>query len=332
MAKINFLNKKVLVTGAGGFIGSHLTEQLLQISSETRAFIHYNSRNNWGYLEEIPSSLRSNINVITGDLRDFHSVKSAMKQIDIVFHLGALIGIPYSLSNPKDVIDTNIIGTFNILQAALECQVQKIIHTSTSEVYGSAQYIPIDENHALSPQSPYAATKIAADKLSEAFFHSYNLPVSIIRPFNTYGPRQSLRAIIPTIISQLINDKKVVVGNLNPKRDFTYVLDTVNGMLLLAQHDKTEGMTFNLGIGKSISINELIELISKIMKIDAKIIIDHERIRKNRAEVEELNSNNSKAKNMLSWNPKYSLKEGLALTINWINSRKNIFKTQLYNI
>ena len=328
----NLGNKRILVTGAGGFIGSHLTETLLENSAEVRAFVHYNSRNEWGFLEDLPKDIKSSVNVISSDLRDYHAVKQATKQVDIVFHLGASIGIPYSLAFPNDVVQTNVIGTLNILNASLENEVPKIIHTSTSEIYGSAQYIPIDEKHPLSPQSPYAASKIAADKFAEAYYRSYNLPVTILRPFNTYGPRQSLRAIIPTIITQIFEGRRVLVGNVEPRRDFTFVSDTVNGFIQLAKKDGVEGQTFNLGVGKDISIRELIILISRLIGVEPEIEISRMRVRGNQTEVMQLLSDNSRASKILEWQPKYSLEKGLELTIDWLQTKKHIFKSKFYNI
>ena len=327
-----FKSKRVLVTGAGGFIGSHLTEALLDLSAEVRAFVHYNSRNEWGFLEELPSKAKSEIDVVSADLRDFHAVKQATKGMDIVFHLGASIGIPYSLAYPNDVVETNVLGTLNVLKSTLENGVSRIIHTSTSEVYGTAQYVPIDEKHPLSPQSPYAASKIAADKLAEAFFRSYRLPVSIIRPFNTFGPRQSLRAIIPTIITQLLRGDKIVIGNLKPRRDFTYVLDTVQGFILLARKNGVEGDTFNLGTNKDTSIRELINLISRIMGVIPKIKVDRHRIRGNQSEVMRLLSDNSRGVKILGWKPAYTLEEGLRKTINWLGEERDFGKPWAYNI
>ena len=328
----DFKKKRILVTGAGGFIGSYLTEALLELSAEVRAFVHYNSRNHWGFLEELSREAKSSIDVISADLRDYHAVKQATKQIDIVFHLGASIGIPYSLAYPNDVIETNVIGTLNILKASLENEIPKIIHTSTSEVYGTAQYAPIDERHPLNPQSPYAASKIAADKLAESFFRSYGLPVSILRPFNTFGPRQSLRAIIPTIITQLLEGKKVVVGNLKPRRDFTFISDTVRGFILLARKNGVEGETFNLGTKKDIAIRELILLISKLIGVTQKIEVDHRRIRCNQSEVMRLISDNSKAVKILGWQPTYTIEEGLNLTIEWLKGKREFGKPNIYNI
>jgi NAD dependent epimerase/dehydratase len=328
----DFEHKRVLVTGAGGFIGSHLTEALLEISREVRAFVHYNSRNDWGCLEELSPAAKSSVEVVPADLRDYHAVKQATKQVDIVFHLGASVGIPYSLTYPDDVVETNVNATLNILRASLENNVSKIVHTSTSEVYGTAQYVPIDEKHPLSPQSPYAASKIAADKLAESFFRSYGLPVSILRPFNTFGPRQSLRAIIPTVITQLLGGKRVVVGNLAPRRDLTFVTDTVRGFLMLAWKTGFEGETFNLGTKKDISIKELILMISKLMGVTPEIEVDHRRVRGNQSEVMRLMSDNSKALNTLGWQPTCSMETGLNLTIEWLRKNQHFGKPSTYNI
>ncbi len=327
-----FKNKRILVTGAGGFIGSHLAEALLDTSAKVQAFVHYNSRNDWGLLEELPPATKSSIEMIAADLRDYHAVYRATKGADIVFHLGASIGIPYSLVYPNDVIETNILGTLNILKASLENHVTKIIHTSTSEVYGTAQYVPIDERHPLNPQSPYAASKIAADKLAESFFRSYALPVSILRPFNTFGPRQSLRAVIPTIITQLLQNRKVVVGSLEPRRDFTFVSDTVKGFIQLSMKDGVEGETFNLGTQKDIAVKDLILLIANLIGVTPEIEVDPQRIRSNQSEVMRLVSNNSRAAQILGWQPAYQIEEGLSLTIEWIREKKSFGKRDLYNI
>jgi dTDP-glucose 4,6-dehydratase len=275
---------------------------------------------------------KSSIEIIAADLRDYHAVYRATKRADIVFHLGASIGIPYSLVYPNDVIETNILGTLNILKASLENHVSKIIHTSTSEVYGTAQYVPIDERHPLNPQSPYAASKIAADKLAESFFRSYALPVSILRPFNTFGPRQSLRAVIPTIITQLLQNRKVVVGSLEPRRDFTFVSDTVRGFIQLSMKEGVEGETFNLGTQKDIAVKDLILLISNLIGVTPEIEIDSQRIRSNQSEVMRLVSDNSRAAQILGWQPAYQIEEGLSLTIEWIREKKRFGKHDLYNI
>jgi len=327
-----YRNKKILVTGAGGFIGSHLTETLLKTGAEVRAFVRYNSRNDWGFLEELSNTEKSGIEIISADLRDFNAVKNATENIDIVFHLGALIGIPYSIAYPNDVIETNVFGTLNILKASLENNVTKVIHTSTSEVYGTAQYTPIDEKHPLDPQSPYAASKIAADKLSESFFRTYGLPVSILRPFNTFGPRQSLRAVIPTIVCQLLKGSEIVVGNLKPSRDFTFVSDTVNGFIAIASKDSIDGETFNLGTGEEISISGLIGKISDLTNVSPKIEIQPKRIRDNKSEVMRLISSNLKARKILKWSPKVSFEDGLLATIRWLDKKANYGKPGIYNI
>ncbi len=323
--------KKVLVTGAGGFIGSHLTEALIEAGATVRAFVRYNSRNHWGYLEEIPGPKKSDLQVIAADLRDFQAISRAVKGTEVVFHLGALIGIPYSLNYPFDVVETNLTGTLNVLQACLEQEVGRVIHTSTSEVYGTAQYTPIDENHPLHPQSPYAASKIAADKMAESFYRAYHLPVSILRPFNTFGPRQSLRAVIPTVITQLLQGEKLVVGNLEPRRDFTYVADTVSGFILLAGKSGLGGEVFNLGTGRDISIGELIELISRMVGVTARIEVDPERVRGNQVEVMQLQSDNSKAARAFGWQPAFTLEEGMSRTLEWVRAQKGLFKVHLYN-
>ncbi len=328
----SFKSKRILVTGAGGFIGSHLVEALLGLAAGIRAFVHYNSRNDWGFLEELPVKARSSVEVISADLRDYHAVKEATSAVDIVFHLGASIGIPYSLFYPKDVFETNALGTLNVLKASLENGVSRVIHTSTSEVYGTAQYLPIDEGHPLNPQSPYAASKIAADKMAESFYRAYQLPVCILRPFNTFGPRQSLRAIIPTLITQLLMSEKVCVGNLKPKRDFTFVSDTVRGFILLAAKEGVEGETFNLGTKRDITIRQLTILISKILGVKADIEVDAKRIRGNQSEVLHLLSENSRAAKILGWQPAYTLEDGLRITIEWIKERRNFGKPGIYNV
>jgi NAD dependent epimerase/dehydratase len=324
--------KKVLVTGAGGFIGSHLTETLLETGAAVRAFVRYNSRNLWGYLEELPADKKSGIEVISADLRDFQAVSRAVKNADVVFHLGALIGIPYSLQYPFDVVDTNVNGTLNVLQACLEQNVSRIIQTSTSEVYGTAQYTPMDENHPLNPQSPYAASKIAADKLAESFHRTYNLPVSILRPFNTFGPRQSLRAIIPSVITQLLQGKKLIIGNLAPRRDFTFVADTVRGFILLAGKSGVDGEVFNLGTGEDLTIGELVKLTSTIVGVEAEIVIEGARLRGNQIEVMQLRSDNSKAVKVLGWKPSYALEEGVGQTVEWMRKQKGLHKPGIYNV
>lgn len=328
---MNLKDKKVLVTGAGGFIGSHLTERLVEYGAEVTAFIHYNSRNYWGWLEE--SNYLNDIQVITGDIRDYDSVKKAMKGNNIVFHLAALIGIPYSYESPLAYIKTNIEGTYNILQAARELNIEKIIHTSTSEIYGTAQYIPINEAHPINPQSPYSATKASADLLALSYYRSFKTPVSIVRPFNTYGPRQSARAIIPTIITQILNNKeKIKLGSLSPTRDLTYVKDTVEGFIKVAEQEKSIGEIINIGSNFEISIQDLTKLIAKIINKDTEVETEEVRLRPENSEVERLKADTAKAKELLNWSPAYTLEEGLRETVNWLSTHLDLYKPEIYNI
>ena len=329
---MNWKGKKVLVTGSGGFIGSHLTERLVELGAQVRAFIRYNSRNDWGLIESLPTHIRNELEVVAGDLKDFGAVRDAVKDTEIVFHLGALIAIPYSYINPGDVVQTNVIGSLNILNASKEYGVEKVIHTSTSEVYGTAQYVPIDEKHPLQAQSPYAASKIGADKLAESFHLSYNLPVAIIRPFNTYGPRQSARAVIPTIITQALSKGKVLLGAMHPTRDFTYIEDTVEGFIKIAESHRTIGEVINIGSGKEISIGDLANKIALLIGEEVKIVSDATRIRPEKSEVNRLLADNSKAKKLLQWEPKNSMDEGLRKTIEWISEHINIYKVDIYNV
>jgi len=325
--------KKVLVTGAGGFIGSNLVEKLVQKGCKVKAFVHYNSRNSWGWLEN--SEHKNGFEVISGDIRDADIVRHAMLEVDTVFHLAALIGIPYSYVSPEAYVETNIKGSLNILQAAKDFGVRRIIHTSTSEVYGTAQFVPIHENHPINPQSPYAASKSAADFLSLSFFRSFGLPVVIIRPFNTYGPRQSARAIIPTIITQVLSGNKTIkLGALDPTRDLTYVDDTAEGFICAGMADQGEGEIINLGNNSEISIHDLVYLIARMM--DAKIIIEEDIKRKRpvKSEVDRLMADNSKAKRLLNWTPEYSLEKGLAKTIDWFKEGNHLelYKSGIYNV
>lgn len=322
---------KVLVTGAGGFIGSHLAERLTELGYNVRTFVRYNSRNFWGWLET--SIYRKNIEVVTGDIRDYDSVRDAMKGIDVVFHLAALIGIPYSYISPLAYIKTNVEGTYNILQIARELEVGKVIHTSTSEVYGTAQFVPITENHHINPQSPYAATKASADFLAFTFYRSFNLPVAIIRPFNTYGPRQSARAVIPTIITQiLLGKQKISLGSAFPTRDLTYVKDTVDGFLAVAKSKKSIGEVINIGNNSEISIGDLARLIAELMDADIEIETESKRERPAKSEVERLWADTKKAEELLGWSVKYSLEQGLKETINWFKEHQDIYKPEIYNV
>ncbi len=326
-------NKKVLVTGAGGFIGSHLVEELVMCDANVLAFIKYNSRNDWGNLELLDKSIRENIEIFTADIQDGYAVKKAMKKRDIVFHLAALIGIPYSYVAPLHYINTNINGTLNILEACLTENVSRVIHTSTSEVYGTAIYTPIDENHPQRGQSPYAASKIGSDKLAESYYLSYDSPISIIRPFNTFGPRQSGRAIIPTIITQALSGTgKIKLGRVDPIRDFLYVRDTVKGFLAIAESKKSIGQIINIGSGEGISIGELANTIVKMIGNQTQIEMDEERIRPQKSEVFELVCDYRKAKEMLNWGPKVNLKEGLEKTIQYIKINLSKYKADIYNV
>ena len=329
---MDWQGKKVLVTGAGGFIGSHLTEKLVDLEAKVKAFVRYNSRNDWGLIEILSSDVKQKIEVITGDLRDSETIRSVMKNVDIVFHLGALIAIPYSYIHPREVVETNIMGTLNILNAAKECKPKKIIHTSTSEVYGTAQYVPIDEKHPLQGQSPYSASKIGADKLAESFYRSYGLSITTLRPFNTYGPRQSARAVIPTIITQALTQNEVLLGSLEPTRDLSYVDDVVDGFIKAVESEKSIGEVINIGSGFEISINDLANEIISLIEKKVKIISDPKRIRPPKSEVERLIADNSKAKELLGWEPKVSLDKGLRKTIDWFSKFQNRYRPNIYNI
>lgn len=323
--------KKILVTGAGGFIGSHLTELLVEKGFEVKAFVHYNSWNKWGWLDT--SNVKNKIEIVTGDIRDFDSVFEAMQGCDTVFHLAALIGIPYSYVSPQAYIKTNIDGTYNVLQSARQLGVAKIMVTSTSETYGTAQYVPIDENHPMVGQSPYSATKISADQLSISYFKSFDLPVKIVRPFNTYGPRQSARAIIPTIISQILNGQtSLKLGNMTPTRDLTFVKDTAKGFYEIANADGLFGEITNIGMQEEITIGDLVQLISDIIGTQIEIISDEQRVRPDKSEVERLFCNNTKIKSNTLWTPDYTLQTGLKETVDWISNNLSYFKPEIYNV
>ena len=328
-------NKKVLVTGAGGFIGSHLVERLLEEGCQVRAFVHYNSFNRWGWIDLFPKEIQKEIEIFTGDIRDTNGVRTAVKGIDVVFHLAALIGIPFSYHSPDSYVDTNVKGTLNVLQACRDYEVEKVLITSTSEVYGTAKYVPIDENHPRQPQSPYSATKIAADCLAESFYRSFDLPVVIVRPFNTYGPRQSARAVIPTIITQLLAGKKEVkLGALHPTRDLVFVKDTAEGFIRIAKSDNTVGEEINIATGKEISIGDLAQKLINLINPDAKIVTEKIRLRPEKSEVERLCGSNEKLKRLTGWEPQYSLEEGLRKTIEWFKNKENLkfYKPDIYNV
>ena len=329
---------KILVTGADGFIGSHVVETLVKSGHEVRAFVLYNSFNSWGWLDDSDKSVRESIDVFAGDIRDPHGVDNAVSGQDVILNLAALIAIPYSYHSPDTYIDTNIKGTLNILQAARRHEVSRVIQTSTSEVYGTAQYIPIDEKHPLHPQSPYAASKVGADQLALSFHASFNTPVGILRPFNTYGPRQSARAVIPTIISQLATGREVKLGSLSPTRDFSFVQDTANGFLAAATSDAIVGQTVNLGSGFEISIQETAETIAKLMNVKLKLANDEQRVRPESSEVERLHASIQKAKEVLGWQPQLKglegFKAGLKQTIDWFSNPTNLarYKADRYNL
>ena len=324
-------NKSIFITGAGGFIGSHLTEKLVKDGNDVKAFVRYNSRNDWGMLEQVPEELLDSIEIINGDLRDPNAVNNAVKDTEIVFHLASLIAIPYSYVNPREVIETNIMGTLNVLNASKDNEIDKIVHTSTSEVYGSAKYVPINEDHPLQGQSPYSASKIGADKIAESYYRSFELPVATIRPFNTYGPRQSARAVIPTIISQALAQDKIQLGSLEPTRDYTYVLDTVRAFIKIAESTKSNGEVINVGSNFEVSIGKLAEKIFSLLDKNIKIITDSNRIRPKDSEVERLWCDNTKAKEILKWEPKISIEEGLENVILWIKSNPHLYKSGIYN-
>ena len=325
--------KKVLVTGADGFIGSHLTEELVKKGYEVKAFAFYNSFNTWGWLDSLDMDVMEHVEVFTGDIRDPHGVKTAMDGCDAVFHLAALIGIPFSYHSPDAYVETNIKGTLNVLQAARELDTERVMVTSTSEVYGTAQYVPIDEKHPFQGQSPYSATKIGADRLAESFYRSFNLPVSIVRPFNTYGPRQSARAVIPTIITQLLAGKtEIKLGSLTPTRDFNFVKDTANGFISIYESDRTIGEEINIATGEEISIGELADELIRQINPKAKIICDEERLRPEKSEVNRLLGSNEKIKMLTSWKQNWSFSEGLCETIKWMRDHWAEYKTDIYNV
>jgi len=323
-------SKKVMITGAGGFIGSHLVEKLLQLGACVTALVHYNSRSNWGMLENIDEMTNPDLTVVLGDIRDMFMMKKITENQEFVFHLAALIGIPYSYLAPNSYIATNVQGSANIFQACLENNVKKIIHTSTSEVYGTAIYTPIDENHSLQAQSPYSASKIAADMVATSYTNAFQMPCVIIRPFNNYGPRQSSRAIIPTIISQALKEKEIEIGSLSPLRDFSYVLDTVNGYLLLAESEFQNGEIFNLSSGKQISIGNLAELIKTKLNVSIPITCKKERTRPKISEVLSLVGNSNYLRNNTQWKPMYNINKGINKTIEYIQKHIEDYKTERY--
>ncbi len=327
------MGKKVLVTGADGFIGSHLTEELVTRGYDVKAFVYYNSFNTWGWLDTLPEEMMKQVEVFSGDIRDPNGVRTAMKGTEEVFHLAALIAIPFSYHSPDSYVDTNIKGTLNVLQAARDLDMSRVLITSTSEVYGTAQYVPIDEKHPYQGQSPYSATKIGADRLAESFYRSFNLPVSIVRPFNTYGPRQSARAVIPTIITQLLAGKEEIrLGSLTPTRDFNYVKDTANGFIAIAESGQTIGQEINIATGREISIGDLAAEIIAQINPQAHIVCDGERLRPEKSEVNRLLGDNTKIMQLTDWRMQYTFEEGIARTIAWIRDNMNQYKVDCYNI
>ncbi len=329
------MKEKVLITGADGFIGSHLTEMLLEQGYDVRAFTYYNSFNSWGWLDTLPKEKLNEIDIFTGDIRDPNGVREAMKGVNEVFHLAALIAIPFSYHSPDSYVDTNIKGTLNVLQAAKDLDTSRILITSTSEVYGTAQYVPIDEKHPYQGQSPYSATKIGADRLAESFYRSFNMPISIVRPFNTYGPRQSSRAVIPTIITQLLSGKEEIkLGALSPTRDFNYVKDTANGFIEISKSNKTIGQEINIATEREISIGDLAKELIRQINPNAQIICDEERIRPDKSEVNRLLGSNKKIKELTAWDVNYTFEEGIKETIEWFRVKENMagYKTNIYNI
>lgn len=331
--------KKILVTGAGGFIGSHLVEGLVARGFDVRAMVHYNAFNSWGWLDTLSAEMRRNLDVVSGDIRDAHSVRGAVKGCGAVLHLGALIAIPYSYLAPDSYIDTNIKGTLNVLQAALDFGVEKVVHTSTSEVYGTARFVPITEEHPLQGQSPYSASKIGADQMALAYHSSFNSPVAVIRPFNTYGPRQSARAVIPTIISQIAAGKRNIrLGSIAPTRDFNFVEDTVRGFIAVAEADESIGEVINIGSNYEVSIGETVKLIAEVMGAEITIETDAQRVRPDNSEVERLWAANAKAHELLGWQPEYAgvegLRRGLAITADWFRQPGNLqlYKTDRYTV
>ena len=329
---MNYQGKPVLVTGAGGFIGSHLAERLVHEGARVRALVRYNSRHDPGLLSLLPRDLLAAIDIVSGDLRDAETVHEAMRGAEVVFHLGALIAIPYSYLHPREVVETNVLGTLNILLAARDLGTMRVVHTSTSEVYGTARYVPIDERHPFQGQSPYSASKIGADKLAESFYRSFGLPVATLRPFNTYGPRQSARAVIPTIITQALTKSEVRLGALEPKRDLTFVIDTVEAFLRMGACDGVVGQEVNIGADNSISIGDLANKILALVGRDVPIVADSQRLRPAGSEVLHLHAGREKARQLIGWQPQVSLDEGLQRTIDWIRDNLALYRPGVYEV
>lgn len=324
---------KVLVTGADGFIGSHLVEELVKKGYLVRAFVYYNSFNTWGWLDSLDRNIMGSVEIFQGDIRDPHGVEEAIRDVEVVFHLAALIAIPFSYHSPDTYVDTNIKGTLNVLQASRKLRTKRVLITSTSEVYGSAQYVPIDEKHPFQGQSPYSATKIGADRLAESFYRSFNLPLSIVRPFNTYGPRQSARAVIPTIISQLLSGKEEIkLGSLTPTRDFNYVKDTAAGFIAIAESERTIGEEINIATQQEISIGELANELIKQINPKARIICDEQRLRPEKSEVNRLLGSNEKIRRLTDWKQRFTIEEGLKNTIDFFRDNLDKYKVDIYNV
>ncbi len=324
---------RILVTGSDGFIGSHLVEELVKKGYKVKAFVYYNSFNTWGWLDTLSQDIMDNVEIFQGDIRDPNGVEEAVKGVDAIFHLAALIAIPFSYHSPDTYVDTNIKGTLNILQAARKQNIKRVLITSTSEVYGTAQYVPIDEKHPFQGQSPYSATKIGADRLAESFYRSFGLPVTIVRPFNTYGPRQSARAVIPTIVTQLLSgNEKIKLGSLTPTRDFNYVKDTANGFIAIYESDKTIGEEINIATQKEISIGELAEELIRQINPKAQIVCDEQRLRPEKSEVNRLLGCNEKILRLTDWKPRYTFEEGLSETIEFLKENLYKYKTDIYNL
>jgi NAD dependent epimerase/dehydratase len=332
---MDLTGQKILVTGADGFIGSHLVEGLLDKGCSVRAFVLYNSFNSWGWLDTFPTEILDKIEVFSGDIRDPNGVRKAMQEMDMVFHLAALIAIPFSYHSPDSYVDTNIKGTLNVVQAVRDTECKRVLITSTSEVYGTAQYVPIDENHPFQGQSPYSATKIGADRIAESFYRSFNTPVTIVRPFNTYGPRQSARAVIPTIITQLLSGaSEIKLGSIHPSRDFNYVTDTINGFIAIAESEDTIGEEINIASQQEITIGQLAREIVDQIDPTVRIVSEAERVRPEKSEVERLLGGNEKIRRLTGWRPKYSLKQGIGETIEWFKNKDNLklYKSNIYNV
>ena len=329
---LNMKNTKVFVTGAGGFIGSHLCSYLIQLGADVTAMLHYNSRSDWANLEFLPKEEKASLQIVRGNVEDAGFMDRHIKGMDTVFHLAALIGIPYSYEAPLSYIRSNIEGTVNVLEAVRKFDVGRLVHTSTSETYGTARYTPINEDHPLQAQSPYSATKISADKLAESYYRSFEVPVTTLRPFNTYGPRQSARAVIPTIISQLLTEDEVRLGELRPVRDFNYVEDTVRGFIAAATTPAAVGKVINVGHGKGIAIGDLVRILMKIMNVEKSIVADKERIRPKDSEVFELVCDNSRAKELMGWSPKVSLREGLGRCVEFVEANAHLYKSGRYEV